>query len=171
MSKKGNINILNMKKLIKNKQAFSLIELLVVIAIIGALAGIALPSYRKYKDDATQTSLKASAKAFAKAVDVCVLKKSRSSCNTFDELGIDCSSNCASSTTTDNSEPICATFGNLGDGHYAIAVQVPLTGATKYRYTESDDATAVSCSDSDGTIGSPDGSTESTWDKKKAGSS
>ena len=164
------LNILNLKSLIrlamlKSKKGFSLVELLVVIGIIGVLAGIALPSYRQYKDKANKAGLKASAKAFAKAVDTCMLDSVASACNTFDELGITCT-NCSSSTTTDNNEPVCGFFGNSAAGHYAVAVQVPLTGKINYQYSSNGSTTAVTCADGTGAItgGTTD---ETSWGKRK----
>ena len=118
-----------------------MVELLVVIAIIGVLAGIAIPRYASYKDTAAKSAVEASAKAFVKALDVCLLEKASGSCDSFSELSIDCDAtantgNCAINRGTSSSvERICARFGKITSGSWNLIVIVPVSsGSPTYGY-------------------------------------
>ena len=55
--------MIDMKKLIKNKKGFTLIELIVVIAILAVLAAILIPSIMNYVAEAQKASNNSSARA------------------------------------------------------------------------------------------------------------
>ena len=55
------------KNKLKHKRGFSLVELMVVVAIIGALTGIAIPSYDAYRKSAKKTAFKTDLTSLHKA--------------------------------------------------------------------------------------------------------
>ena len=170
-------NILSLRRsvMLQSNRGFSLVELLVVIGIIGVLAAIALPRYANYKDKALTTSLKAQAKAFVKALDICFVEYGKTtSCNSFSRLGIVCDTNssstsyCDMSSGVDNSDnKICATFGRRASGYYAIGAEYDVNGGNpRYLYTKSSETSDVTCNNTTGSLTGPT-LVESEWGKRK----
>jgi len=50
-----------------NRNGFTLVELMIVIAVIGILASISLPSYQKYREEATCKTMASDARNVASA--------------------------------------------------------------------------------------------------------